>query len=520
MAEGVISENTHGKSRKADAHIARLRANRNLNTIVVGHSHLGDAGCERLFDWLTAGDHNSEGTAGESRAALDEETIQDGYLTEFQFPRSMATLELNDVGMGDIGFTALVRWLESVKERAKAFPVNLSGGEEPLRKLNLRYNPIHGTADLAQAFISSLTLSTSTPTSTISSLVLSNIPLSAEFRQILLSSLHLLPSLRQLYLSITGLTRSDAKLLAKYFGHPEGRCKLVEFYANANTMQYGGVKEIVKAMKNCWSLERVDMYANGFVGGDAADRNEEDEDPDKDEDDLEREAKSLPGITLLQPPIASSTGSACGWPGLEVLLKNIMTRNTFLKRQTAEQALQLLKYSRILLRPEAPCPTASSPQTQRSGDCTGASRPSTTPPTPTTALPHRSFRSLPTEIQLAILSSLAPILSSVQRIRIFEHAADRRTLPKLVLCLPSRSLSGSSRSHCVPDPGSLAFSGGIISQGKKVGQLGRVPEANPGQHQTYAGGACMGSNAVVCQSRTHRQNFLDSVGCDLYDPAE
>jgi len=112
---------------------------------------------------------------------------------------------------------------------------------------------------------------------------------------------------------------------------------------------------------------------------------------------------------------------------------------------------------------------------------------------PHTSNSHFPFTRLPIEIQLIVLSQLAPILSSSQQVRIFEHAIDKTTLPDLTLRLPSSNGRGGTkmiRATC----GGTGFSrpGASIRSSQESGAM-----------------------AIVTPEK---QKWLDLVKCDAYDP--
>ncbi|KAK0458787.1 RNI-like protein [Desarmillaria tabescens] len=152
------------------------------------------------------------------------------------------------------------------------------------------------------------------------------------------------------------------------------------------------------------------------------------------------------------------------WKDLEKNLRLFLLRNMHLKRVAEKEALGLLRYSRTLLLP-----------TKSSALCI-----------------------LPIELQLHILSFLAPSLSPAQRINVCTYASTSMTLPPL---LPK--LSGCEPKMCLPDPSSLGFSEGE----------GKVWEVR-GTTGGYAG-KCR--DAVLCHKEQQQTKWLDAVGCSAYD---
>lgn len=138
-----------------------------------------------------------------------------------------------------------------------------------------------------------------------------------------------------------------------------------------------------------------------------------------------------------------------------VALKWVLSRNELLQRDTRAAALQLLRYSRaLLLKPK------------RTNDDKAIR-------------PPYCVQSLPTELQLQILSLTVDTLSANQRIRIFRFASDPSTLPPL---LPDLLRRGSDE---VPELGLLEKGGAPVTLSPR--------DAN-------------------------RSRWLQVVGCDLYEP--
>ena len=178
-------------------------------------------------------------------------------------------------------------------------------------------------------------------------------------------------------------------------------------------------------------------------------------------------------------------GNTSIWQDCERDLKSSLLRNELLKRRTADAALALLPYARVLLFRS---PRPKQPSNEKQVQIRSASGPLPTPS------PFH-FRSLPLEIQHQILSFLAPILSPSQQIRIFNHAASPSTLRPV---LPKLSHSGG----CIPDPSSLPF--GI-----------------PRPMRACASGRCMGSGgSLVCHRIEERMRWLQEVGCSRFDMVE
>lgn len=317
---------------------------------------------------------------------------------------------------------------------------------------------------------------------------------------------------------MTGLTKSDAGLLASYVGRPDGSCKLLELRASANNMGYRGVRKLVGALSWCWTIEKVELFAN-FID----DEGEASDDPDAVENADEESGVTVPHYISSQDAITSiAVGSGCGWVDLERKLKNTLARNIYLKGGVIDQSLRLLRYSRQFLWQNDHTETCFGPPCPDC-ECSPVSQP-TTRNDSNTSDPQPSFpyTRLPTEIQLSVLSHLAPLLSTAQRLRIFEYASDKATLPTLRLCLPSsQSLPSRRRSNCIPDPTILGFglaSVGISNRGKQSVSLSRSSNLQSTHSTACSGGSCMGNKSVKCQRETERQKWLTDMGCDVYDP--
>jgi hypothetical protein len=110
--------------------ISKLRADPNLDTGALSHVSLQDEGCLALFEWLTKGDdgkisgHTSKSedarrpSVVEQAATSDDTTPESDDRGRTGFPRFLKSLELNDVGMSDLGFEALIRWLQSLHDKS------------------------------------------------------------------------------------------------------------------------------------------------------------------------------------------------------------------------------------------------------------------------------------------------------------------------------------------------------------------------------------------------------------------
>lgn len=305
---------------------------------------------------------------------------------------------------------------------------------------------------------------------------LSSNPLSSGFKQALFASLPSLPSLHVLALSMTGLNQADTGALAAYIG----QCRLTDFNASANNMGYSGLKRILKAMKRCWTLERVDLYANDI-------ENKGDDEYESSEEERPRNI----GLAFMD--------AETRWQILECQLRRILSRNSYLKRTVRDQAFELLRYSRLLLLNCLPdhgrlnsepdlleelvgqeashhsrcCHNCECLPTFHNSQFRTPSPVLIDPPRVSTS--HFPFTHLPIEIQLTILSHLAPILSSSQHVRIFEHAVDKTTLPDLSLRLPPSSGAGGIlrvTSSSISTHASGGLGGGFAGPGRYSAQGG------------------------------------------------
>ncbi|KII84275.1 hypothetical protein PLICRDRAFT_179532 [Plicaturopsis crispa FD-325 SS-3] len=318
-----------------------------------------------------------------------------------------------------------------------------------LSVLFLQNNVFTGDSSAMSTFVSALN------TSSLSFVAFStNIQLSDAFLASFLPSISS-PHLRELHLSATGLTYRSGPILIDYISSPQ--CRLHTLKCNGNSLGLETVKEIVAAIEhNNFGLLRVEMYSN------------------------QRDAEQ------------DNFGDIhAKWLETEQHLKKVLIRNERLRRSTESEALFLLCYARaLLLRPTAH---------QDDVRCElFANAPPTHSPAHTSLFP---FHDLPTELQLHILSFLAPSLSSAQRIRIYEYAASSSTLPQVLPKL-------HHHPNCIPDPSSMPFGmgGGIF------GVTGAATEG-------CANGKCMGAgNSVLCKREEARARWLEEVRCSVYEP--
>ena len=135
-------------------------------------------------------------------------------------------------------------------------------------------------------------------------------------------------------------------------------------------------------------------------------------------------------------------------------LQCALVRNEILQRHTHAAAFRLLQYSRALLL---------KPRRAKEGE---------------TSRPQFHIQSLPTELQLHILSLTVDTLSTNQRIRIFQFASDPVTLPAVLPDLRRRQSEG------VPEPNLLEKSSAPFT---------------------------------LSARGVNRTQWLQAVGCDLYE---
>ena len=225
-----------------------------------------------------------------------------------------------------------------------------------------------------------------------------------------------------------------------------------------------GVRSIARAVeeKN-YSLSAIEFHANRLTGDGLMEHQSEGED---DEGDSGQTASNATEEALMGAVLQKIT--------------RIAIRNSTFKRETEYQALKLLRYSRTLLLHKS---------LEGHNETSSASMAN---------LQAFRFADLPIELQLLILSRLAPSLSPRQRSRVFHYAADPTTLPPL---LPKLT------SSCLPDPGVMGFG------------TGKVWALNGEQSHQCGTGQCMGArNTVSCSIEASRSQWLSLMGCNRYDP--
>ncbi|KAJ6569694.1 hypothetical protein B0H10DRAFT_1880203 [Mycena sp. CBHHK59/15] len=376
------------------------------------------------------------------------ELADDGCIVLFKFLTSslgrkyqIAEISLNSNIIGNRGLLAISEYLQ---------------GNLVLKELFLQNNRFTGDAETFASFTTALNSSRLEVLS-----LKTNRNLSDPFLKVFLPFLDA-PHLREVHLSAIGLTSRSAPHLVAYLSSP--RCRLHTLKCDGNTLGFRTVKFIVRAIeRHNFSLLTVELYSNHLVGSVSSDNTSEDDDED------------------------GGPASLDAWKATDAQIRRVLLRNAHLKRETEREALQLLRYARPLLLARSAQPSSACADSCSCIESTG----STTPEHPHAVF---AFRHLPTELQLYIISSLAPTLSPAQRIRIYNYASSPTTLPRVGLCLPG----SSTRALCVLDPASMPF--GKASVG-------------------CAEGKCAGSvNSVVCHREQQRAEWLAEAGCSAYDP--
>ncbi|PPR04688.1 hypothetical protein CVT24_011905 [Panaeolus cyanescens] len=438
-------------------HLARILENSTIDTergrLSSRFYDIGDAGCSLLFRYLD-GEIDSVEVQRHANPVVSprspkqwpscrttNESISTASLIRF------TAVDLWGVSMSDPGFASLVSWIS-----ARSIPTGMT----MLKILDLRRNLIIGSIAMAKDFIQCFT---SVPASqSLRTLVFSNNPLSPEFRRTLISLLHNIPSLRELSLSMTGLTSKDGKALGKYFCRVSPPCRLVKFDANANQLGVKGIKYIVNSLRHCYSLEVVELYANSNDGSSSPATSSSEDDGSHGE-----------------------IANAASYRMLEQVRSRYLMRNYFLKSSIKEQALELLKATRVLLSKPAvslPAPPGSTSHTCISTPC---------------------FSTLPNELKLGILAELAPHLSHQQFMHVIEYGSLRETLPSVELRLPKLQLSARGSAE-------------KPTTSRKFGSIVRTSPTTPSAQSN--------TTHYPNEKGTALQAWLELVGCDMYEPSD
>jgi hypothetical protein len=93
----------------------------------------GDDG--KISGHIAESDDAQHLSLAEQAATPDDTTQGSDDSSRMGFPRSLRSLELNDVGMSDLGFEALIRWLQSLHDKSEVE----NSEEERISHLHLRF---------------------------------------------------------------------------------------------------------------------------------------------------------------------------------------------------------------------------------------------------------------------------------------------------------------------------------------------------------------------------------------------
>ncbi|KAI0667288.1 RNI-like protein [Trametes maxima] len=428
--------------------IKDILSRRSVTKLILGHNELGDDGCEELFGFLSS-------DAGRKYKIVE--------------------ISLNSNGIGNRGLLAISRYLRD---------------NATLRELFLQNNAFMGDPSVAIV----LALAINSSRLEVLSLA-SNSALADTFVANFLPKLDA-PYFREIYFSVCGLTREAVPHLVEFLTSP--RCSLHVLKLNGNRLRIPGVLSVVRAIRNAnYTLVRMELYATGIS-------------QEPDDSDASSEGEDSVGVVR--------------WQDIEIDLRRSLTRNLTLKYDVEKEALALLRYSRILLmRPQSrdalpataivsPCSESCSCIQMSSNTLfSSIGQPYSLPATPSPPNSYFPFTRLPTELQLHVLSFLAPILSNGQRYRILTYASSPATLPALLPCL--------TNGGCIPDPASPQFTMG----GPTAGGFGLSPgltlrKRGGGSVSACANGKCMGAgNSVLCRREAERSQWLASVGCTAFE---
>lgn len=346
----------------------------------------GITGAQKIIDTINSRTFVSRLVLGYNLLQDDGcEALFDFLCTEEGQRHGIVEISLNGNGIGPRGLLAICRYLN---------------GNTVLQELFLQNNCLALDQTTVSTFAEALN------NSILSKLALStNTQLTDTFLSLFLSSLDT-PHLQVLHLSAIGLTPLSTPVIIKYLSCRRSRY-LNHLNLNGNYLGFSSVLAIIEAVeKHNHSLAFLEMFANCFIDGEL-------------------------GIILGQhqdtePATQGATGdertSIADWQQSHRQLNNILTRNKMSATDTVREAVALLKPARSLLL-----------QSGSRGDVHGFAQ----------ALSPR----LPIELQLYVLSFLAPRLSDAQRLRIYQYASDPGTLPPDPRQLPRLSRNIPSKSN-------------------------------------------------------------------------
>ncbi|PCH35007.1 RNI-like protein [Wolfiporia cocos MD-104 SS10] len=416
--------------------ISMMQSRRHVTKLVLGHTDLGDDGCEVLFRFLSS------------------EQGQRYHIIN---------ISLNSNGIGDRGLRAITEYLKD---------------NSTLKELFLQNNAFSGAPEVVADFTEALN------SSQLEVLSLTTNPrLSDAFIERFLPALDA-PFLRDLQLSVLGMTSRSAAHIIEYIS--SHRCRLRNLSANGNRLGTRGVRFITRALKrHNFSLTTVEMFSNGLFEADASEETSGSEDAD-----------TRAGAQIWQESVNE--------------LRRILVRNAQLKHATEREALGLLRYARALLfRPRGSSAESFTPTVEsralvprRSENLLAVIG------TPVELLatlhpPSFPFTKLPMELQLYILSFLAPTLSSAQRLRIYTFAASPATLPPL---LPNLLMGCRFPNHSVMPLGGAGIGLGMMLRRRN----GSSPQS----------GTTDGKGSVSSLRDEEKSRWLTLMRCDAFELEE
>ncbi|KAI3612639.1 protein nlrc3 [Moniliophthora roreri] len=426
------------------------------------------------------------------------ELSDDGCIVLFTFLNSamgrkyhITEISLNSNGISDRGLEAISSYLV---------------GNVHLRELYLQNNNLTANPGVVLTFARAINRSQLRFLS-----LTTNRALSDAFAQRFIPALDC-PTLGELHLSATDITYRSAACISDYITSP--RCQLHTLRLNGNHLGFRGARKIIGALESAnFTLLSLELHANQIaVGMDGSDNT-------SDEDEGEQ----------IGPE---------SWKHCETLLQRVVTRNRHLKQAVEKEALELLVCSRaVLLRSGRGFVQDTGASLEACSDSCSCVPDSAARITEITSIGTNRFpfTSFPTELQLYILSFLAPTLSPMQRVNIFTYASSPTTLPQLLPCLSSSS-STSSPKLCIPDPTTSMMGTSGLGQAELSPELGTLnigsnnlnstPSTSKrpvwsvvgGQRGGCASGKCMGgTGSVLCHRMQERTRWLEAVRCTAYD---
>ncbi|GJE85313.1 RNI-like protein [Phanerochaete sordida] len=183
-----------------------------VTTLSLPHHKLGDEGATELFRWLCSSGRN--------------------------YWRQITDIDVSDNGIGEKGLAAISDYLQKNRR---------------LKVLTLTKNEPRWSEDLLLAFANAVN------SSRLQDLVFNNVPHGDLFVPRLLSRLNN-PHLKALRVSMTGLTEQSTSAICDFIVSPH--CRLYRLSLSGNFLGQSGVKAILKAMEDNYSLRTVELFAN------------------------------------------------------------------------------------------------------------------------------------------------------------------------------------------------------------------------------------------------------------------